>query len=283
MLKKEGGFFRRFFIWIICLLLSFFLFTFVFITAVHIDVDKIVKDIYLNSNDAAHQKITSLLTNLCVTFNYENIDNKDMQDELIKKTYDICLDFNAKTQSDAEIFQRAVVLFAGEMTNVGFQNDIETKVKHEYIGGIGDSNEFTDIFNLYKQFRRMVIPFLTFLIIFFFVILYLFFLKQPLEYMKKSGKLFLKVSLFYLIPFLLLHAYLFFNPLDTSPIINNFLSNLDQENNTIAPESMIEPVIILVLLTIYSFRIFVISLVMLFIAILMMRFLPRYLDKRITR
>ena len=66
-------------------------------------------------------------------------------------------------------------------------------------------------------------------------------------------------------------------------IHNNFLSNLDQENNTIAPESMIEPVIILVLLTIYSFRIFVISLVMLFIAILMMRFLPRYLDKRITR
>src|SRR3989339_469418 len=104
MLKKVGGFFRRFFIWIICLLLSFFLFTFVFITAVHIDVDKI---------------------------------DKDMQDELIKKTYDICLDFNAKTQSDAEIFQRAVVLFAGEMTNVGFQNDIETKVKHEYIGGIG--------------------------------------------------------------------------------------------------------------------------------------------------
>ncbi|MBI5392371.1 hypothetical protein HZA96_00750 [Candidatus Woesearchaeota archaeon] len=282
MLKKVGNFFKRFCIWIICTLLSFFLFTFVFITVIHIDVGQITENIYTNSNDAAHQKITSLLTNLCVTLNYESVDPKKIQDERLRKAHDICIDFNAKTQSDAEIFQRAVALFAGEINNAGFQEDIEEKVKHQYIGGIGDSNEFTSILDTYKQLRKMVIPFLTFLIIFFFVILYLFFLRQPLEYMRRSGRIFLKVSLFYLIPFLLLHAYLFFNPLDTTPIINNFLSNLDQENNSIAPESMIEPVVILVLLTIYSFRIFVISLIMLFIAILMMGFLPRYLDKKVV-
>ena len=269
-MKRIGAFFRKFFIWIITTILSFCLVTFIFITAVHIDLNQIIEDIYSYSNNDAQQKIHSLITNACITAPYSD----DTPEQLMQ----ICSDFEQQKVAESATFKRIVFFLLGEINQADFQKNMENKITSEI--AIGDQNQFTEMFTTYKNIRQMIIPFATFLIIFLFILLYLFYLKNPIEYMKKSGTIFLKLALIFIIPFCLLQLYLFVHPLDTTPIINNFLTNLDtSDNGSITPESQMESIILLTLKTIYTIKLFVISLIILAIAILLRYVLPKYLNR----
>jgi len=283
-IKKQYMFLKKVGIWIVASCISFCLFTLIFITAIKIDPENIIKDIYTHSNDATKQKIQSFLTNTCL----QTDENQAMADEAKQKDYPIdpkiikinqlCTEFKQKQISDDELFAKAVHIYIEEVSSENFQDDVQNKATKQ--AGLPDQGELQNILNIESQIKKIIIPFLTLLIIFLFVLLYLFYLKNPIDYMKRSGQIFVKIAVIMLVPWLILQIYLMVHPLDTTPIINGFLSNIDQSNNTITPQSNIEPIVLLVLKTIYNTRVAIISLIALFFGILLRWIFPKYLSKK---
>lgn len=147
------------------------------------------------------------------------------QQQQLLKLKQLCDQYKNKEISEKQLFAAAITSMMGNLPQIPDIGQLLEKAGPELGEKFGP---FNIILPLLKA-AKIALPIF---IIILFGLLFLFFIHEPLMYIKYLGKMFLRTGIWLVIPYLLIQFYLMANPVDTTPILQGMLGGmLGEETN----------------------------------------------------
>ena len=268
------AFLRKAGIWIISVLLSIAIFALVFGTFTTIDLKDAFGEIYANADKPVQQdfldgvggycgqldemkqqfaeaekQIEALKTEaekqgmtleelLMATGQYDDYRDaqQSMGQEDLKKFITVCDDYKNPDISKKKFFISFIKTMAGEALP-----DTDELLAGENsplagegspLGGSGIGEVLSRIRSLWKSLNISLPVFILTLL----GLLFLFFIHEPLMYVKHVSKMLLRTGIWLVIPFLILQILMAVHPIDTTPIMNEMLKGLPSDGEVSAAD-----------------------------------------------
>ncbi|MFH1439199.1 MAG: hypothetical protein ABIG89_01435 [Candidatus Woesearchaeota archaeon] len=248
-------FLRKLGIWIVSLLLSICIFTFIFGTFTHIDLKEAIGDIYTYADSDVKQKFSDGINSYCFQLSdaeaqakvqadavgmtvKEAMEMQGMSSEEIN-TYMIfaerCDDFNNPNTPKKKIFTDLMEMMSGGIPNA---DDMFSGQDFNHADNHADnyspdfpssdamnSNIWALILKL-KELWSLLTYSLPLSILILFGLLF-FFIHEPLQYLRYISKMLIRTGVWLIIPFIILLIWTSMNPIDTTPIMQQMVDGLN--------------------------------------------------------
>lgn len=248
--KSIGIFFHKLGIWLITFILSTLLVLLILTVFISFNnlMPSIAKGIYDYGDQGVKDNLTEKFDGLCNYFSSQikllESQNKSVEDvkqsllssssdeekknaEMMFEVAELCSEYQANKITFENLFINSISsVLSSQLSKLSGDNEDQKQNTQEQNTGLDDNlnNKPSDNQNngllgviRFVKIGRIVLPII---ILFLFGLLYLLFIHKPKQYLRHLGKIFIKVGITLIIPYLLIQGYVLLNPINTTPLLN---------------------------------------------------------------